>query len=790
MTILSRAISALYNGVSQQPAAQRADSQLELLENAYCTVAEGVRKRPPSFHVARLTTSTPDNVKIHQVFRSETERYVVGVWLNTVKVWNGVTGAEISVDTTTFPGVLSYLDSNNAVDDVQAITVADTTFLVNKTKTVTTSATGAAVSQPPRLFIHVRQGAPEATYYVNVGGSLVTHLTSTTALSQSTTTIAEALKTGLDAVAGFSAYRYGNLVVVYRDDNASFAWDVSDTIGGTGMVAFLNRVERYSDLPREFVEGVTIEVRGAGDTGGKSSFWVTFKRNAGTNTGYWEETIAPNSGEITQFDATTLPLALVRLSATSFRLERPAWASRLVGSAATVVTPSIVGEKISAMFLWRNRLGFLAGENAVLSRAGNLYNLWPKSSTQVNDDDPIDVTVNAPRVSVLRHPVPFQRNLMLFSDTTQFVMTSEGALSPRTVRVDPVTEYDCSPIAPPVSSGRDVFFAFERAAYGASTSYSGVREYYIDANSVSNAANDVTAHVPQYIPSDLFRLSVSTTADVLLALTKVAWDAVYVYSYLWDGDEKVQSAWYRWRFPESKVLSAEASGGLVSLVFQRVGGIHLELIDLRSTLVDTGIGGDEDFLVHLDRRVTLTGVYDSVLNRTTFTLPYGDAYGTVEAVAGPAWGSRRGARLTLTPATSTQFFVTGDWSAHPCIVGLKYTMRLTFSEFFLRDRERQAITTGRLQLRYLTVNFRVAGPFSAEVASDGRDTAVYAWSPFKLGKLSFKTDTPVIEGGQFAIPVASRSDRCQVSLVNDTPYPSTFYSAEWEALYYNRAKRL
>lgn len=804
---VNRPLPALFQGVSQQPSAQRALEQVEALENGYATVADGVRKRPPTQYVKKLHAVTPNDAKVHQYFRGDGEHNVVMLYndggAGAIKCFDGVTGTEKTVDTTTFPNVLNYLICTNPMDDLGCLTVADTTFIWNKKK-VTAMSAASITAQVPVLYIYIKEGRPESNYKVSIigVGTGVANTTST-ASTYTTNAIAANLQTSLQALGGgalFVTSVNGNLITLRRADNADFQFEYHDSGGSSLMSVFKNRVERYSDLPRTFVENQTVEVRGQGDGSSKGSYWVTFKKSGGSQIGHWEETVAPNVGEFTAFDATTMPVALDRLADGTFRLRRITWDTRLVGSTASgsAPVPSFIGDTINSMFFYRNRLGCLSGESIIMSRAGSLYNFWPKSVAIVADDDPIDVTANATKVSVLRHAVPFQRTLMLFSDQTQFPLTGGEILSPKNVRADPATEFDCSRYVAPVSSGQDLYFIFERASAGAT--YSGVREYTVNQNSVTNAAIDVTAHVPQYIPRHVHSASVSSTEDVLLVLTKDAYNQVYVYKYLWDGEKKVQSAWFRWTFRLSdKILSAAVDKTTVSFVIQRVDGVHLERMELQSTATTPGL----PFQVHLDSLATdydyLSGgprAYDED-NDETFIFPPGlladwvpEGEGEVVLVAGN-FPKGAGATLPIVGPQGVGWRVKGDWSdsAIPVYIGVKYRHAIGFSEQFMRDNEGVAITEGRLQLKHFTINFRGAVTFKAQVQSFGREVAEYKWTSFKVGLVRSIIGSPVVMDDSFTFPVASRSDSCHIVIINDSPYPATFYSAEWEGEFNTRSRR-
>ena len=54
MALVSKNIPNLINGVSQQPAALRLESQGEVQENGFSDVVEGLKKLPPTKFIRKL----------------------------------------------------------------------------------------------------------------------------------------------------------------------------------------------------------------------------------------------------------------------------------------------------------------------------------------------------------------------------------------------------------------------------------------------------------------------------------------------------------------------------------------------------------------------------------------------------------------------------------------------------------------------------------------------------------------------------------------------------------------
>lgn len=103
--------------------------------------------------------------------------------------------------------------------------------------------------------------------------------------------------------------------------------------------------------------------------------------------------------------------------------------------------------------------------------------------------------------------------------------------------------------------------------------------------------------------------------------------------------------------------------------------------------------------------------------------------------------------------------------------------------------------TGRLQIRTFTVNCLNTAYVRAEVAPYGEDALVLdpdlkhtaEFTGRLLGWSGFTLDEPLYRSDPFQFSVAANSETAVIDLVNDTPFASTFVSAEWEGLYFNRS---
>ena len=176
MALISSFLPGFTNGISQQPFTLRLNTQGEHQENGISTISQGLRKRPPSKHLAKVSSTPISNVFVHTVNRDSTERYVFLISSGQLKVYT-IDGVEQTV--TYGDGAVSYLTTTlPASSSFAAVTVADYTWIVNKDKTVAASTTLTPTS--PHLYealVNVKSGNYGKTYSITLNGSVVASYT-------------------------------------------------------------------------------------------------------------------------------------------------------------------------------------------------------------------------------------------------------------------------------------------------------------------------------------------------------------------------------------------------------------------------------------------------------------------------------------------------------------------------------------------------------------------------------------------------------------------------------------
>lgn len=396
----TRQLPALYNGVSQQPATVRLPSQAEGVVNCLQSVVDGTRKRPPSQNVARLSEGTFVAPFLHTINRDTDNRFTVVILDGNLRVFD-MDGEERIVS---FPAGASYLASDNPRHDFACITVADYTFIVNKSAIV--QMEGVAADQTAQ---------PSNYYWLN------------------------------RQQAGDYSYGDGNVPMYQYPPNPTVA-----SVTGS--------VQTFQDLPKTPTNGQLYQIKGNSESN-FSSYYVVRKA------GVWEETVLP--GLKNRINATTMPHALVRQNNGTFIFAPFSWAPRCVGDEVTNPNPTFVGRTIRDITFAENRLLVISDENHIWSAAGDFGNFYRKTVTDDLVDAPIDSSVPSAKVSLLNFVLPFNSSVMLFSDQTQFVVSRNPSIGTASMSLscDVATEYECSKLVRPAALGANAYFGSENGDY-------------------------------------------------------------------------------------------------------------------------------------------------------------------------------------------------------------------------------------------------------------------------------------------------------------------------------------
>jgi len=790
MALVSRTIPNLVQGISQQPEVLRLSSQATVQENGFSSVVEGLKKRPPTNYLAKLSSSTPNNAYMHTINRDTTERYLIQITSGSIKVYT-TAGVEKTVVMQT--SASNYLTSTDPKGDFVAMTVADFTFILNKQKTTAMAGTtsGAKVEQ---AVYSVLQGVDSTKYSITIDG--------TTYDFTSSNTNSESIRDGLFSAVGTPANctvtKLGNSSFSVVKSSGTLSISASDGYGDDASQVVADTVQNFVDLPSPAIDNMVVQITGDA-TNNFDDYYVQYDSSGDV----WQESVAPSTK--TTLDNTTMPHVLIRTADGNFRFSQvdgstytisgtdydvPLWGLRICGDIDSSPNPSFVGRKINDMFFHKNRLGFVADENVVMSRSGEYFAFFNETVTTVLASDVIDVASTHNKVSILRSAISFDEQILLFSDQTQFILAGAGGtITPENVSINVSTEFEASSSVKPVGAGSNVFFAFDKG------SFTGFREFFVKSDTDTKSADDITSNVPRFIPSGVFKLAIATNENIMLALSSNEQNAIYVHQYYVTGGKRLQSAWHKWTFGTSstdKILNIDFIENTLFIVNQRSDGVYLETMDISPAVTDASAS----YLTHLDRKITnsTTGVsesYNSVTNQTTITIPYTKT-NTLSLVGASTGSNQAGQEISIVSQTGTSVVVSGDITSYDYFIGEDYTFTFTFSQQFIQEADAQgsriSIKEGRLQIRNWSVNFNNTGFFTTLVQPVGRSSSSTTFTGTITG--TGLLGTVNLADGDYAFAVQSESDKLTVTLASDSHLPCNFINASWQGYYVTASQRV
>ena len=830
MAVVSRAIPTLLRGVSQAADSTKQADHADIQDNAVSDPVLGLAKRSGTQFVSNLINgeTTVGSPHVATINRDVTERYVVIFTTNNVRVFE-LDGTEKTVNK---PDGVGYLSCTSPRSQIKTITIADFTFVVNTSITAAMDSTLSAGSGT-QAIVFFNQVTDNTTYSVTVDGVTASKDTSSDN-PLSTATVAAAIKSGLDSgLTGFTIARNGPVLHIKKNDNSNFSIDSTDTQGNTQITTVKNTVQQFSDLPTVAPNGMVVEVKGDESTNFDNYYVKFVTNNGGTfEEGQWEESV--EAGITFKFNYDTMPHVLIRQADGNFRFARvdgdtytltidgsatnfelPKWGERTVGDEESAPNPSFIGSKINNVFFFRNRLGFLADDNVVLSRVSEFFNFFPETVLSVIDSDPIDVAASHTKVAILKNAVNMGEKLILFSDQTQFNLTSSSdSLTPKTANVIVTTEFESTDSAPPVGSGSSIYYLTKKGEFA------GVREYISQEGIEVRDASNITIHIPRLIPNDIYKVAVSTNEDALVLLGATNPNILYVNRWLYGArSEKILNSWFTYTFDDNRAIkNIDFIGTELFIVTERIVSsgnteVDLEKIPFASDFKEP----NATFEYHLDRKITeaTSGVsiaYNNTTKISTITVPYkltanmeffgrylasGETSTFVDDTGATQTmkpGQRFLATNTTDGTTTTINIANADVRNSKFIIGEPFVMHYRFSSQRLTEssggQKSGEIISGRLQLKHFYIKFEDTGFFKVEVTPDNNTTSTHLFTGRFLGASSATIGQINLETGTFKVPIMSRADRVKIDVKNDSFLPTILSSAEYEAMFHMRSRRI
>lgn len=333
-----------------------------------------------------------------------------------------------------------------------------------------------------------------------------------------------------------------------EDDTAEFNITVEDESGNTVLRGGAGRVPTFADVPKYAKHRDVLKVVGEQGTL-NDDVWLVFVSDttdtAGAGlgaSGVWTETVDPESR--IAFDLDTMPHALV-VDGTTVTVTQPAWEERRVGNDEVNPLPSFVGNTIRDIAGFQGRIAVISGPHAIMARTDNNLDFFRRTTTTVLATDPVDVRAAGEDDSVMEWIIPYDNNLIIAAKDGQFFISGVNRITSSNAAMPRSSNFEMSVVARPVVAGQTVMLPYNARAF------SGISEMLPTEEGTANTLDTINSVTRKYIAGNIVSMAASANANTLIASTDGDATKIYVYTFLWEGNTKAQSAWHTWKLPNA-----------------------------------------------------------------------------------------------------------------------------------------------------------------------------------------------------------------------------------------------
>jgi hypothetical protein len=613
-----------------------------------------------------------------------------------------------------------------------------------------------------------------------------------TAFDTKTTVTAESilgsLRTELLATGNFNTVQQiGNGLYITRASNIQNGVEQNTFNVSTPVSDLINvvaaEVLTVDDLPRQSKHGFVVKV--ANSANEEDDYYLKFFANNGFDgEGVWEECVRP--GDKINFDATTMPLQLVRTNSTTFTLSEVAWEGAQVGNTdpdGTNPQASFVGKTINKMVFFRNRLVMLSDENVIMSRPGNFFNFWAKTAQTFSNVDPIDLSCSSTYPAIVFDAIQVNTGLVIFTKNQQFMLTTDSdVLNPNTAKINRLSSYNFNHKTNPVNLGTTIGFLDNANKYSRFFEMSQIRR---------EGEPDVVEQskvVSQLFEKDLKIIS-NSRENGLILFSEEDTSTLYGYRYFVSGNERILQAWFQWTLTGTVQYHCMLDDALYVVVRNNSKD---QLLKYSIKLDDNGhfVTAGEDYPIHLDHCTSVTtggGTYNSTTNKTTFAKPTGFESSNDIAAYDTDSGTNLG-RFADVTINGSNLEITGNWSGETFLIGYQFEMQVELPKIFFTYRAGNATrrdTRSDLIVHRVKFNFGQVGFYNMEVNRIGKPlfTQEVESTPADAYNANNVGFVPDVTG---VVPCYERNKNLIITVKSKHPSPATIVSYQWEGKYTNK----
>lgn len=408
--------------------------------------------------------------------------------------------------------------------------------------------------------------------------------------------------------------------------------------------------------------------------------------------------------------------------------------------------PAFLGFGLTGISAYQSRLILLSGAYVCMSKSTDPSIFMRTTVEEVLDDDPIEISATSLSNAQFEYAVPYNKDLILFSQTQQAVIPANNAvLTPKSAVIYPSTQTEVSLAARPIVAARSLYYAYQRGL-----------DYYQVGEMIPNQYTDsqynpqnLTDHLPLYAEGVCTGMAGSSTNNSVMFTSDN--HEVLVNQFIWQGDTRSIMGFHKWELPRNVLDVA---------FLQEYSILFLEDTD-GGTLVCTT---NTQLNQLKDKPVPYLDIYqyvetDSNGEGTLEYMPEGD-------LVAVAYDDRNYRHMELELTVDR---VAGTIKCNhmgTVAIGLRFGSYLTLTPPYIKDQNGKVLAGVKSTVHSFPLTFRNTGEFKYTVSDfigevGTVDTSAATWSTVNLGYTWINSISTSV------IPCRSRLDGLTCTIFTD-----------------------
>ncbi len=380
--------------------------------------------------------------------------------------------------------------------------------------------------------------------------------------------------------------------------------------------------------------------------------------------------------------------------------------------------PAFLGFGITGIGAYQSRLILLSGAYVCMSRSTDPSVFMRTTVEEVLDDDPIEISATSLSNSQFEYAIPFNKDLVLFSNTQQAVVPANSTvLTPTSAVIYPSTQTEVSMAAKPIVAARSLYYTYQRGV-----------DYYQVGEVIPNQYTDsqynpqnLTDHLPLYAEGVCTGMAGSSTNNMVVFTSDT--NEVLVNQFVWQGDTRNIMGFHKWVLPrkvldvaflqEYNIFFVEDTDGdtlvlTTNTQLNQLGTKPVPFLDIYQYVqTDSTNGGNK--LEYIPEGDLVGVIYDEINSRHMEVAIEVEPDGTV---------------TSLHQGTIA--------------VGLRYTSLFTLTPPYLKDDTGKVLAGVKSTVQSFPLTFKGTGEFKYTVqdllgTAHEVDTSAATWSEVNLG---------------------------------------------------------